>query len=108
MKQVILNLFQNAIQHTDPLSGRILISVSKESECVVLTIKDNGIGMNADHLKHIYERFYRIDSSRSRIHGGAGLGLAITKSIVELHRGEIRVKSAQGAGSVFSVVLPLS
>ncbi|MCI3923977.1 HAMP domain-containing histidine kinase [Paenibacillus sp. TRM 82003] len=107
LKQVVLNLFQNAVQHTDPNDGVIGLSVrSNEAGEVALTVRDNGSGMEADHLQHIFERFYRVDGSRARIYGGAGLGLAITKSIVDLHGGRIRVASAPGDGTEFIVTLP--
>lgn len=107
MKQVVLNLFQNAVQHSDPVTGSIAVAVRPDaSGAVAFSVRDNGPGMDADHVPHIFERFYRADSSRARIHGGAGLGLAITKSIVDLHKGGIRVVTAPGAGSEFIVTLP--
>jgi len=106
MKQVVLNLFQNAVQHTDPKDGEIAVTVERVDDGVALRVKDNGSGMDTVHLQRIFDRFYRADASRSRMHGGAGLGLSITKTIVDLHGGYILVGSAPGAGSEFSVVLP--
>ncbi|MEN6326052.1 MAG: ATP-binding protein [Syntrophomonas sp.] len=106
IKQVILNLFQNAVQYTDPLQGNIQLSLGKVESGVQLAIKDNGVGVSADHVPHIFDRFYRSDSSRARRYGGSGLGLAITKSIVEAHGGSIKVESQEGQGTTFTVWLP--
>lgn len=107
LKQVVLNLFQNAVQHTDPTSGRIALTLYAVREHAELSIADNGIGIDREHLPHIFERFYRTSSSRSRKQGGAGLGLAITGSIVEMHGGSIMVTSKPGSGTAFKVLLPL-
>ena len=106
IKQVILNLFQNAVQHTDPDDGSISLNLINVSDGVELTVKDNGPGIAAEHLAHLFERFYRSDSSRTRKYGGAGLGLAISKSIIDLHGGLIWVESTQGIGSTFYLKLP--
>ncbi|AHF06120.1 sensor histidine kinase [Desulfitobacterium metallireducens] len=106
MKQIILNLFNNAVQHTDPESGKIKLSVNPVEGGIELTVKDNGQGISEEHLSHLFERFYRVDSSRTRKYGGAGLGLAITQFLVELHDGKIRVESTLGEGSTFYVWLP--
>lgn len=106
IKQVILNLFQNAVQHTDPNHGTIHVSLDRVPSGVLLSVQDNGPGIPKEHLPHLFERFYRIDTSRTRKSGGAGLGLAITKSIVELHGGKVQVESKPGEGSRFSVFLP--
>ena len=106
IKQVILNLFLNAVQHTDPEKGLIQISLTEVEQGVELSVLDNGPGIAPEHLPHLFERFYRSDSSRTRKYGGAGLGLAITQSLVELHDGTIRVESTVGEGSKFTVWLP--
>ncbi|NMC26678.1 MAG: HAMP domain-containing protein [Syntrophomonadaceae bacterium] len=106
MKQVVLNLFHNAVQHTDPVQGRIEITASRRDGGVELTVKDNGPGISQEHLPFVFDRFYRSDSARARKDGGAGLGLAITKSIVEAHGGTIEVSSDDGKGATFSVWLP--
>lgn len=106
MKQVILNLFHNAVQYTDPEKGHIQLSLERVADSVELTVKDNGSGIPKEHLPNLFDRFYRSDPSRARKYGGAGLGLAITKSIVEFHGGTIRVESVQGEGSTFCVGLP--
>lgn len=106
IKQVILNLFNNAVQHTDPESGEIEISVGPAEDGIELKVKDSGHGISEEHLNHLFERFYRVESSRTRKYGGSGLGLAITQSLVELHGGKIRVESTVGEGSTFCVWLP--
>ena len=107
IKQVLLNLFHNAVQYTDPEKGHIELSLDKVGNSVELSVRDNGSGIPEEHLPYLFDRFYRSDPSRARIYGGAGLGLAITKSIVELHGGTIRVNSVKGEGSTFCVGLPL-
>lgn len=106
IKQVILNLFHNAVQHTDPLGGVVEVSLDRSGNGAVISVKDNGSGIPEEHLSHLFERFYRVDTSRARKHGGSGLGLAITKSIVDLHHGAIKVESSAGSGSVFRIWLP--
>ncbi|GIP37187.1 two-component sensor histidine kinase [Paenibacillus sp. J31TS4] len=107
IKQVILNLFHNAVQYTDPAHGSIRVALADGLEGgVVLTVGDNGPGIPPEHLPRILDRFYRIDASRARRHGGAGLGLSITKAIVELHGGSLEVESVPGEGTTFRVLLP--
>ncbi|KJR44369.1 Membrane-associated sensory histidine kinase with HAMP domain [Desulfosporosinus sp. I2] len=108
MKQIILNLFHNAVQHTDPEKGEIQLTLDQVADGVELTVSDNGSGIPKEHLPKLFDRFYRSDSSRTRKYGGAGLGLSITKSLVELHGGGIRVDSTAGEGTVFYVWLPLN
>ena len=105
MKQVILNLFQNSVQHTDPEQGHIQILLQKKDHGVQLSIKDNGPGISPAHLLLVFDRFYRSDSSRTRKYGGAGLGLSISKSIIDVHGGIISVISQEGEGSTFNVWL---
>lgn len=106
IKQVILNLFHNAVQHTDAEYGKIHLSLHARGNAAELTVTDNGSGISAEHLPHVFDRFYRSDSSRTRKYGGSGLGLSITKSIVEAHQGEITVTSTPGKGTTFKVSLP--
>ncbi|WP_280145642.1 sensor histidine kinase [Bacillus amyloliquefaciens] len=105
MKQVILNLFYNAVQHTDEETGVITVSLQKDGG-INLMIADNGMGIAPEHVPHLFDRFYRAETSRSRKYGGTGLGLAITKTIIDSHNGTIEVKSEQGKGSVFIIRLP--
>jgi two-component system OmpR family sensor kinase len=106
IKQVILNLFNNAVQHTDPENGEIELSVGPVEGGIELKVRDNGQGIAEEHVAHLFERFYRVESSRTRKYGGSGLGLANTQSLVELHDGKISVESTLGEGSVFHVWLP--
>ncbi|MCU6797863.1 HAMP domain-containing histidine kinase [Paenibacillus sp. WQ 127069] len=106
MKQVILNLFQNAVQHTDSETGHIEVSLTRKDQGVLLSVNDNGPGISEAHLPYVFDRFYRSDSSRARQYGGAGLGLSITQSIVESHHGTIHVTSKVGQGCSFHVWIP--
>ena len=106
IKQVVLNLFQNAVQHTHPQQGQITVAVIQGGGGVTLRVRDNGDGIPPEHLSRLFERFYRVDSARSRKQGGAGLGLAISLAIVEGHGGTIRCESEVGKGTVFEVWLP--
>ncbi|WP_246067294.1 sensor histidine kinase [Paenibacillus koleovorans] len=106
MKQVILNLFHNAIQHTDAARGEIAVTLKVAAGGAELAVKDNGTGIPVEHLPSLFDRFYRVDPSRARKYGGAGLGLSITKSIVDLHHGHIQVDSEVGVGTTFRVWLP--
>ncbi|MEV5027444.1 sensor histidine kinase [Paenibacillus sp. LPE1-1-1.1] len=108
MKQVILNLFQNAVQYTDPSKGDIRIGLEKSTGEIRFSVQDNGIGIKEIQVPHLFERFYRGEPSRARKYGGAGLGLAITQSIVELHGGRIEVESREGEGTLFRVCLPVT
>jgi heavy metal sensor kinase len=103
--QVVTNLLSNAI-HFNHERGEVHITARSENGTAFLTIKDTGVGIPAEDLPHIFERFYRVDKSRSRIQGKTGLGLAICKAIVEAHNGSIHVTSQPGAGSTFEVRLP--
>ncbi|MBT2713799.1 HAMP domain-containing protein [Pseudomonas sp. ISL-88] len=105
MKQAILNLFYNAVQHTDEQTGIITVSLQKDGG-IMLMIADNGSGIAPEHVPHLFDRFYRAETSRARKYGGTWLGLAITKTIIESHNGTIEVKSEQGKGSVFIIRLP--
>jgi two-component system OmpR family sensor kinase len=107
LAQIPANLIDNAIQHTSA-GGKISVEVRREGEKAVLTVKDTGCGIAAEHIPHLFERFYRIDAGRSRRHGGSGLGLAICRSLVEAHHGTITCESKLGGGSVFTVSLPIA
>ncbi len=106
IKQALLNLGINALQHTPP-DGVVTLGLAREDGCAALTVADSGAGIGAEDLPYIFERFYRADRSRSRDRGGAGLGLAIVKWIAEAHGGRVTVTSAPGAGSRFSLLLPM-
>ena len=105
MEQVFLNLLDNAIKFTPP-GGKISIQARLEKPYVCVEVKDNGVGIPAEHLSRVFERFYRADKARSREAGGTGLGLAIVRHIVTAHQGKIEVESSSGVGSTFRIFLP--
>lgn len=106
LKQVFLNLVENAIKHT-PDGGWVSIDCDpSDVKSVRVAVSDTGMGIPSEDLPHVFERFYRVDKSRSRAFGGAGLGLSIALSIVQTHGGQMSVRSAVGKGTTFEVVLP--
>ncbi len=105
MEQVFLNLLDNAVKFTPP-GGKISIQARWEKPYVRVEVKDNGVGIPAEHLSRVFERFYRVDRARSREAGGTGLGLAIVRQIVTAHQGKIEVESSYTAGSTFRIFLP--
>jgi heavy metal sensor kinase len=106
LQQVIVNLVANAINYT-PEAGEVEVIVRGDGRKAILEVSDNGVGISAEALPHVFERFYRADKARSRNSGGAGLGLAIVKSVCAAHGAEIKVSSQEGHGSRFTVELPL-
>jgi signal transduction histidine kinase len=106
IKQVVANLVDNAIKYNRP-EGKVQVSARAEGASAVIEVKDTGIGIAATEQHRIFDRFYRVDKSRSRSQGGSGLGLAIVKKIVEEHGGTVSVISSPGEGSTFRVALPL-
>ena len=106
LQQVIVNLIANAIKYTQE-GGAIEVRVRADGGTALLEVSDNGAGISAQALPHVFERFYRADKARSRNSGGAGLGLAIAKAICTAHGAEITVSSQEGHGSCFTVELPL-
>lgn len=107
LEQVLNNLLSNAIRYSFP-GGRILLKVWQEGNSLHLSVTDHGEGIPADSIPYLWERFYRVDKSRSRHRGGTGLGLAVTKKLVEGMAGEIQVTSNPGVQTVFTVILPLN
>lgn len=105
-RQIVLNLVSNALRYT-PDGGLVTLSASSDNRYFILEVKDTGIGMSAEDLDHIFDRFYRSDYSRARETGGTGLGMAITKGLVKAHNGHIDAKSVLGQGTSFTVRLPL-
>jgi two-component system phosphate regulon sensor histidine kinase PhoR len=104
-EQAVVNLIDNAIRYTDDgKSVQVLGAIEKDR--IVVSVQDEGMGIPRVHLDRIFERFYRVDTSRSRELGGTGLGLSIVKHIVTAHHGEISVESVLGQGTKFTVVLP--
>jgi heavy metal sensor kinase len=107
LRQLLLIILDNAIRHT-PAGGSISGSLVRRDGSAVASIGDTGIGIPAEHLPFIFDRFYRVDKARSRAEGGMGLGLSIAMSIARMHGGEIEVESQAGAGTTFHIVLPLA
>ncbi len=105
LEQALVNLVENAVKYSRE-GSQVQISATKAGKEVVIRVQDQGIGVPAEHLSRLFERFYRVDKSRNRKQGGTGLGLAIVKHIVQAHGGRVEVESAVGKGSVFSVYLP--
>jgi two-component system, OmpR family, phosphate regulon sensor histidine kinase PhoR len=106
LKQVWINLLVNAIKFT-PENGEINVSLKQDGEKVVCMISDNGVGIEPSDQMHIFQRFYKVDKSRHRSLGGNGLGLALVKKIVNMHKGNVTVESTLGKGTTFKVTLPI-
>jgi signal transduction histidine kinase len=109
MAQVLQNLVNNAMTHT-PAGGQITVTARADAPAgqVQLSVRDTGIGIAPEHLPHVFDRFYRVDQSRTRATGGAGLGLAIVKQLVEAHGGRVWAESTPDQGSTFSFTLPVA
>ena len=103
ISELIDNLCQNAIRYSNE-GARVTVSVWLVHESPILTVSDTGIGIPKDQQERVFERFYRVDKSRSRQTGGTGLGLAIVKHIVELHHAEIKLESEPGKGTTIKVI----
>src|SRR5947209_4529702 len=106
LRQVLVILLDNAVRYT-PEGGRIHVQARPDGREALLTVHDTGVGIPADALEHVFERFYRGDEARNRQSGGVGLGLAIARELVTRHHGRIAVTSTEGAGSTFEIRLPL-
>jgi len=107
LRQAIYNLMDNAIKYT-PEGGRVEVTVKREGAEAKVEIRDNGLGIGEKHLSHIFEQFYRVDRARARDTGGTGLGLHIVRRIALMHGGRVTVDSKEGAGSTFTLILPLT
>ena len=110
-RQVLNNLLSNSLQYSTEKS-KITIKTeminTNEKEVLIISVRDTGIGMTEEHLEHIFDRFYRVDTSRSRLSGGTGLGLSISRTIVEAHGGRIKAESIPGEGTCFSIFLNIN
>ncbi|SNX53289.1 HAMP domain-containing sensor histidine kinase [Thermoanaerobacterium sp. RBIITD] len=106
LTQLLYNIIDNAIKYNVP-GGKIFVSVETKGKYLKTSIQDTGIGIPAEHLPHIFERFYRVDKARSRKSGGSGLGLSICQWIANVHGGKIDAISREGKGSTFIIWLPL-
>jgi two-component system phosphate regulon sensor histidine kinase PhoR len=106
LEQAVINLLDNAVKYSEPGSV-VEIHAGREGIDLLIRVKDQGCGIEAQHLPRLFERFYRVDKARSRELGGTGLGLAIVRHIALAHRGSVSVESTVGVGSTFSLRLPL-
>jgi heavy metal sensor kinase len=107
IKQVLVNLIDNAIKYT-PEGGSITLTAFPTERTAIIEVSDTGIGIAADELPHVFDRFFRADKVRSRLSGGTGLGLSIVKAICNAHRGSIIVRSTEGRGTLVRIELPLA
>ena len=107
MTQIITNLVENAIKYNKE-HGWVKVTLDADHQFFTIQVADSGIGIPEDSVNRIYERFYRVDKSRSREMGGTGLGLAITRNAILMHRGSIKVESTENVGTTFTVRIPLS
>jgi two-component system phosphate regulon sensor histidine kinase PhoR len=105
-EQAVINLVDNAIKYSLP-STQVQVEVSVDNIELTVSVSDEGRGIEKDHFPRLFERFYRVDSDRSREMGGTGLGLAIVKHIAQVHGGRVSVDSSVGKGSTFRIHLPL-
>jgi two-component system phosphate regulon sensor histidine kinase PhoR len=106
MSRGVINLLDNAVKYSPPGSA-VRVAAAPEAGDLVITVRDQGVGIPAKHLPRIFERFYRVDAGRSRGQGGVGLGLAIVRHIARVHQGEAEAESHAGEGSVFTIRIPL-
>lgn len=105
ISELFLNLIDNSIKYNNP-GGSVWVNVRKDKNNAVITVKDNGIGIPKEHRERIFERFYRVDKSRSKQTGGTGLGLSIVKHIAAYHHGSVNIESETGKGTCVTVILP--
>jgi signal transduction histidine kinase len=107
LEQVIQNLVANAVRHT-PRGGRIALRAIPQGADVMLVVEDSGAGIPAEHLPHVFDRFYRVDSARDARSGGSGLGLSIVRAVVEQHGGRVAVSNGSLGGARFEIRLPIA
>ena len=105
LRQMVRNVLDNAIKYT-PSGGKVYVELDRSGEEVLLRVSDTGIGIPANALPNIFDRFYRVDQARTREEGGSGLGLSIVKQIIEAHGGRVSVQSEVGAGTVLTLIVP--
>jgi len=104
IRQVLTNLLTNSVRYSEE-GDKVTVSFHDIQDSILVEVKDNGIGIDEKHLKHLFDRFYRVDPGRSRKFGGSGLGLSIVKHIIEVHNQTINVRSTIGVGSTFAFTL---
>jgi signal transduction histidine kinase len=107
IERIILNLISNSIKFSKP-GSEIWVSVHDKVDSVLISIKDNGLGIPENQLEAIFDRFKQVDMSLTRNHEGSGIGLSLVKSLVEMHKGTINVESIYGKGSEFIIELPVT
>ena len=107
IKQALLNLGVNALQHTPP-GGSVTLGLERDNDWVSVSVRDTGVGIPAEDVPHVFERFYRVDKARSREKGGTGLGLSIAQWIAQAHGGRLEVASEVGVGTVLTLTLPVA
>ena len=107
LEQAVANLIHNACKHS-PAGSTVWVDAQQQEETVVIRVRDKGCGIEAHHIPRLFERFYRVDKSRSRKLGGTGLGLAIVKHIMQAHQGQVWVESTPNQGSTFSICVPMN
>jgi signal transduction histidine kinase len=108
IEQALYNLLDNALRHSGKSGARVSVDARSDAAVVMVSIRDDGVGVPLGDQPHIFERFYRVHKDRSRDAGGTGLGLSIVKHTVQAHGGSIAVQSIPGAGATFVMTLPLS
>ena len=108
LQQAIRALIENAIKYSEENTNIYIESIIKDGKKGIVSIRDEGVGISEEDTKRIFDRFYRVDDSRTKATGGTGLGLAIVKRIVEIHKGEIEILSELGKGTKISIILSLA
>ena len=106
LEKILLNLLTNAIKFTQP-ADTIVVGFCQDEDSVRIKVKDTGVGIAEHNLSKIFERFHQVDASSTRKYQGVGIGLSLTKDLVEKHGGELSVKSELGTGTCFTVQLPI-
>jgi Signal transduction histidine kinase len=106
MYRAVTNLVENALRYTEP-GGQVIVGLALSGDSLKVSVRDTGVGIPAECQSRIFERFYRVDKSRSRASGGVGLGLSIVKSICIKHKGSVSVESSPGRGSCFTMIFDL-
>ena len=107
LRQIVDNLLSNVRAHTPP-GTPVSVSVRRQNGTAEIAVSDSGPGLDEEHLAHVFERFYRADSSRARASGGVGLGLSIVAAVAEAHGGHVSARSQPGEGATFEIALPLA
>ena len=105
-EKIITNILSNAFKFT-PEGGRIEITINRADNYITVSVSDTGIGIQKEKMSKIFDRFYQVDGSHTREQEGTGIGLSLTKELIELHKGKIEVESEAGKGSTFRISLPL-